>query len=67
MYSTATSVTIKEEEEKNQIYKKHITTKHEDHICKECSEKLPSLMTLLDHIEQHHQKEVEEGLKDLDE
>ena len=64
MYSTAASVTIKL---KKKTKKKHITTKQEDHICKECSQNLPSFMTLLNHIAKHHQKEVEEGIKDLDE
>ena len=50
---------------KNQdTLKKHLTTKHSEHQCKDCQEKLPTFMHLLIHITQHHyknQSETEEG------
>ena len=53
---------------KKATLKKHITTNHEDHICKECNEKCSSFMKLLNHIAQHHHKETfeETVIKDLD-
>ena len=53
---------FKKRRKKATLYK-HITTKHEYHICKEGSEKLQSFMTLIDHIEKHHQKELTVNLE----
>ena len=52
---------------KKATLKKHITTKHENHICKEYNETLPSFMKLLNHIANHHNKETveEKGTKYL--
>ena len=33
---------------------KHILTKHDEHVCKECPEKLSSFMELLKHVAKHH-------------
>ena len=51
---------------KEATLKKHIITHHEDHVCKECNEKLNSFMKLLNHIAKHHPKEPaeEKGIKD---
>ena len=43
---------------KEATLKKQITTNHEDNICKECKEKCPSFMKLLNHIVKHHHKET---------
>ena len=53
---------------KKATIKKHISTNHEDYLCKECNEKLPSFMKLLNHKAKHHHEETVEktGLKDLD-
>ena len=43
---------------KNQAtLEKHVKIKHEDHMCKECSLKVPSFMGLLKHIAEEHGKE----------
>ena len=34
--------------------KKHMVTKHDEHQCKECKEKLPTFMELLKHIAKQH-------------
>ena len=34
--------------------KNHMLTKHDDHQCKECIEKLSNFMQLLKHIAKHH-------------
>ena len=52
-----------------------MVTKHEEHQCKECKEKLPTFMELLKHIAKQHspdqceeKESVEEtGIKDLNE
>ena len=46
------------------LFKKHMVTKHKDHMCKECKEKFPSPMDLLKHVAKHHINETNEG-KDL--
>ena len=46
---------------KEATLKKHIITKHKDHVCKECNDKLSSFMELLKHVAKYHSKEsVEE-------
>ena len=49
---------------KESTLEKHRIAKHEDQICQECKEKLPSFMELLKHVAKHHckymQGEVEE-------
>ena len=45
--------------------KKHIITKHEVHVCKECNEKVSTFMELLKHVAKNHTKETE--FKELDE
>ena len=42
-------------------FKKHIISKHEDHICKECEKNLPSFVDLMKHIAKHHCKEVKDN------
>ena len=42
---------------KEATLQKHIITKHQDHVCKECKEKLPSFMDLLKHVSTHHVEE----------
>ena len=49
---------------KEGLFKKHMLTKHKDHMCKECNEKFPSSMELLKHVAKHHINETNEG-KDL--
>ena len=39
---------------------KHILTKHQDHICKECKEKYQTFMELLKHVANHHSSEPAE-------
>ena len=56
---------------KEATLKKHMITKHQDHVCKECQKKLPSFMDLLKHVSTHHVKEPSEevevkGLVDKD-
>ena len=51
------------ETKKEATLKKHFITKHEDHVCKECEEKLPSFMELMKHVSKHHHKEMN-GEKD---
>ena len=45
---------------KEKTLQKHIVTKHEEHQCKECKEKLPSFMDLLKHVSKHHFKDEDE-------
>ena len=48
---------------KEDTRKKHMTTKHSEHRCKDCQEKLPTFMHLLKHVAQHHymdQRETQE-------
>ena len=46
----------------NYVYKKkksiknHMLTKHDQHQCKECEEKLPNFMQLMKHFAKHHTK-----------
>ena len=49
--------------------KKHIITKHKDHVCKECKETFNSFMELLKHIAKHHnvQSDKATGIKVQDE
>ena len=44
-------------------------TKHKDHVCKECKERLPSFMELLKHVAEQHAKETseEKEIKDIGE
>ena len=46
---------------KEKRLKKHIITKHEYHMCKECEENLPTFLDFIKHIAEHHCTE----LKDL--
>ena len=41
---------------KEKSLKNHMLTKHEQHQCKECEEKLPNFMQLLKHVAKHHTK-----------
>ena len=45
---------------KEDTLKKHMTTKHSEHKCKDCQEKLPTFMHLLKHVAQHHYKDQSE-------
>ena len=45
---------------KEDLLKKHILTKHSDPSCKECEEKFPSRMELLEHVAKHHVNEKHE-------
>ena len=42
---------------KEDTLKKHMITKHQDHVCKECNKNLPSFMDLLKHVAKEHAKE----------
>ena len=42
------------ESKRESILKKHIITKHEDHMCKECSKNLLTFKGLMKHIAEHH-------------
>ena len=46
---------------KEKFLKKHILTKHQDHICKECKEKFQTFMELFKHLAEHHSSEHAEG------
>ena len=48
---------------KENILKKHIVLKHEEHQCKQCSKKLPTSFELLLHVSKHH---CETTVKTLD-
>ena len=48
------------EAKKEKILKKHINTKHQDQVCKECKEKFKSFMELLKHVAKHHSMEPHE-------
>ena len=39
---------------KENILKKHMILKHEDHQCKQCPKKLPTSFELLLHVSKHH-------------
>ena len=45
---------------KEKFLNKHILTKHQDHICKECKEKFQTFMELLKHVAKHHSSEPAE-------
>ena len=45
---------------KEKFLNKHILTKHQDHICKECKEKYQTFMELLKHVANHHSSEPAE-------
>ena len=36
---------------------------HEEHVCKECEEKIPTFMELLKHVAKHHYKDKDEDSK----
>ena len=55
------------ETKKEATLNKHFITKHEDHVCKECEEKLPSFMELMKHVSKHHHKEKDEIEKEIEE
>ena len=42
---------------KKKTLKNHILTKHDQHQCKECPEKLSNFMKLLKHVAEHHNKD----------
>ena len=44
---------------KQSSLKKHMLTKHNDHVCKECQEKFQSLIEILKHVASHHHKDEE--------
>ena len=44
---------------KQSSLKKHMLTKHNDHECKECQKKFPSLIKLLKHVASNHHKDEE--------
>ena len=46
---------------------KHIATKHEEHPCKQCQEKLPSFTGGLNHIAKYHYQEQGDGESENDE
>ena len=46
---------------KETFLKKHILTKHQDHICKECKEKFQTFMKLFKHLAEYHSSEHAEG------
>ena len=56
------------ESKRESTLKKHIITKHEDHICKEFDKNLPTFKDLLKHIADHHCKEIKDNdMKDQSE
>ena len=42
---------------KEKFLKKHILTKHQNNVCKECKEKFQTFMELLKHVAKHHSSE----------
>ena len=42
---------------KKAILDKHVITKHAEHNCKDCKEKLPTFMALLKHVAEHHSEQ----------
>ena len=63
------AATVITKQKKEAMLKKHIITHHEDHVCKECDEKLNSFMKLLNHIAKHHPKvpDEEKGINNFGE
>ena len=55
------------ETKKEVTFQKHYITKHEDHVCKECEEKLPYLMELMKHVSKHHYKELNSEKNQIEE
>ena len=47
---------------KEDTLKKHMITKHEEHVCKDCNEKLSTFMALLKHIAEYHSQEPSEDI-----
>ena len=43
---------------------KHRIAKHEDHICQECKDTLPSFIELMKHVAKHHCKNMQEEVKE---
>ena len=58
MSLNAASMIIKQKKETT--LKNHIITHHEDHVCKECNEKLNYFVKLQNHIAKHRPKEPAE-------
>ena len=48
---------------KEALLKKHMVTKHEDHVCKQCNEKVSSFMELLKHVAKYHTTESVEEIE----
>ena len=46
---------------KEDTLKKHMITKHDGHVCKECNKNMSSFMELLKHVAKMHTKETVEG------